>query len=341
MQPVVWTLDLPLLVSLVALAAGALSARELFTSVALFIAFGLLMALTWARLGAVDIALAEAAIGAGLTGALLMLTLRCVEGTAGVGNGRGSAADKPLSRSTRPFVSVVLGCMAGMLLILFALATGAAVWWLPREMAGLSAVVETQLPRSGVKHAVTAVLLNFRGYDTLWELAVLLLAALGVQLLRAQRGPSATAFLPSGPSSDPVLQGLIRVAAPLIVLLSFYLLWLGAHAPGGAFQGGALLGAGSVLLFLGAAVTPRRTRGLVARILVSVGLLGFVTTGIAAMLLGGRFLQYPPGWAKPLILGIEFVAMLSIAAVFASLFAALLPGEIPAAREGDPPEDTP
>jgi energy-converting hydrogenase B subunit D len=41
----------------------------------LFIAFGLLMALAWVRLGAPDVALAEAAIGAGLTGALLMAAL--------------------------------------------------------------------------------------------------------------------------------------------------------------------------------------------------------------------------------------------------------------------------
>jgi energy-converting hydrogenase B subunit D len=43
-----------------------------FHAVVLFIVFGLLMALAWARLGAPDIALAEAAIGAGLTGALLL-----------------------------------------------------------------------------------------------------------------------------------------------------------------------------------------------------------------------------------------------------------------------------
>ena len=64
--------DLLLIAALVWSAARALTVAELFRGVVLFIVFGLLMALAWARLGAPDIALAEAAIGAGLTGALLL-----------------------------------------------------------------------------------------------------------------------------------------------------------------------------------------------------------------------------------------------------------------------------
>lgn len=50
----------------------ALATPDAARAVVLFIVFGLLMALAWARLDAPDIALAEAAIGAGLTGALLL-----------------------------------------------------------------------------------------------------------------------------------------------------------------------------------------------------------------------------------------------------------------------------
>ncbi len=59
-------------VVLVATAAGALFSKTLFRGVVLFVVFGLLMALAWVRLQAPDLALAEAAIGAGLTGALLL-----------------------------------------------------------------------------------------------------------------------------------------------------------------------------------------------------------------------------------------------------------------------------
>jgi len=67
-----WIFDILLVGTLIWLAVRALADVRLFKSVVLFIAFGLLVALAWTRLAAPDIALAEAAIGAGITGALLL-----------------------------------------------------------------------------------------------------------------------------------------------------------------------------------------------------------------------------------------------------------------------------
>ena len=75
MNVVLWTLDIALCGSLIWLAFQTLATADLFKAIVLFIVFGLVMALTWARLDAPDIALAEAAIGAGLTGALFLSTL--------------------------------------------------------------------------------------------------------------------------------------------------------------------------------------------------------------------------------------------------------------------------
>jgi len=65
-------LDLPLAAALLWVAWRALFTPQLFRGVILFIVFGVLMTLAWARLAAPDLALAEAAIGAGLTGVLLL-----------------------------------------------------------------------------------------------------------------------------------------------------------------------------------------------------------------------------------------------------------------------------
>jgi energy-converting hydrogenase B subunit D len=73
-----WTFDILLAVALVAVAWGVLKFADLFKAVVLFIALGLLMALAWVRLNAPDIALAEAAIGAGLIGVLLLDALRFI-----------------------------------------------------------------------------------------------------------------------------------------------------------------------------------------------------------------------------------------------------------------------
>lgn len=67
-----WLLDLLVAGTLAWVAWRALATPDIFKAVVLFIVFGLLMALAWVRLEAPDIALAEAAIGAGLSGALLL-----------------------------------------------------------------------------------------------------------------------------------------------------------------------------------------------------------------------------------------------------------------------------
>ena len=71
---------------------------------------------------------------------------------------------------------LLAGAMAFMLLD--------AVRILPSEPSGLTGVVDSQMANSGVEHPVTAVLLNFRGYDTWLELGVLLLAVMGVLLFQ-------------------------------------------------------------------------------------------------------------------------------------------------------------
>jgi len=74
-----WAFDAVLGFALLWLAWRLLVCPHLFRAIVFFIAFGLLMALAWVRLGAPDIALAEAAIGVGLTGALLLVSLARLE----------------------------------------------------------------------------------------------------------------------------------------------------------------------------------------------------------------------------------------------------------------------
>ncbi|MFO7606058.1 MAG: DUF4040 domain-containing protein [Desulfurivibrionaceae bacterium] len=73
--------DILLCLTLIWLAWQVLAGRDPFRAVVLFISFGMLMALGWVRLQAPDLALAEAAIGSGLTGALFLSALRKVTGT--------------------------------------------------------------------------------------------------------------------------------------------------------------------------------------------------------------------------------------------------------------------
>ncbi len=78
-----------------------LAARDLFRAIIIFFVFGLFMSLAWVRLNAVDVALAEATIGAGLTGALFLAALARVRRTArrdsdsGSKEGRTSSGPQP------------------------------------------------------------------------------------------------------------------------------------------------------------------------------------------------------------------------------------------------------
>lgn len=74
-----WFLDGLLALTLMWLAERILASPDLFRAVVLFVAFGLVLALIWVRLDAPDIALAEAAIGAGLSGALMLSALARLE----------------------------------------------------------------------------------------------------------------------------------------------------------------------------------------------------------------------------------------------------------------------
>jgi len=87
-------LDTLLVLILLWLAWAALASRDLFRGIVLFIAFGLVLAMAWARLGAPDVALAEAAIGAGLTGALLLATWGRLPGSKKKPTGGEDAGDE-------------------------------------------------------------------------------------------------------------------------------------------------------------------------------------------------------------------------------------------------------
>jgi multisubunit Na+/H+ antiporter MnhB subunit len=303
----IWNLFDVMLASVVlALAWMALSSNDHRRGVIFFIGFGLVMALIWTRLKAPDVALAEAAIGAGLSGALLLAAASDIKHNP-ESNSQQSEAQTPLwLRWLSALISVLCIGLGGVFGWAYVDAFTAA------DSIRLSAMVADNLDASGVSNPVTAVLLNFRAYDTLLELAVLLAAMLGIAAL----APARPAYIAPG----TLFVGLVDWLVPALIVTGAYLLWTGAHAPGGAFQAGALLAAAGVLLRLAGFGQAGLPVGIALRITTVVGVGVFTTVGLIVMLLGGSFLEYPPTWAGILILLIETTAMFSIAAVLLIAF---------------------
>jgi len=194
----------------------------------------------------------------------------------------------------------------------------AALLRTPENDGAMARAAREALPDSGVGNPVTAVLLNFRAFDTLLEVAVLLLTLVAVWALDL-RLPR-TEALPA----SPVFSSLLRVSGPLLVVIAGYLLWVGASEPGGAFQAGAVLAGGCLLLRLAGRWNPGAR---LVRWAASVGLLVFLLAAVAMPALTGGLLQYPPASAGMWILLIETAATVSIAAILTALFVAREPGE--------------
>lgn len=222
------------------------------------------------------------------------------------------------------------------LLSFLALAVSAAMLWvvgravlaLPAEAIGLSDAMTAAAGGIGIKNVVTAVLLDMRGYDTLLEIAVLMLATVAVLSLRED--PDALRRQVAG-TAGPVLGALTRWFAPVMLLVAGHLVWVGSSGPGGAFQAGAVLGAAGILLALSGHARPVWVAGRTVRWILAIGLLTFVGVALAPLALGGDLLQYPAESRKDLLLLIEVLLTLSIGASLLSLF---LSSASPA-REGE------
>lgn len=199
------------------------------------------------------------------------------------------------------------------LLITLAAGLGYAVLSLPEQPQHLPKLVIDNMNESGVSHPVTAVLLNFRGYDTLLELVVLLLALLAVWSLNMPAVEHKAA-------PNLILDTLTRLLTPLLILVTAYLLWIGAYAPGGAFQAGSVLAAAAVLLMLAGWRIPDKLIGLPLRVILMAGPGVFIIIAVLTLFLDGQLLKYPPAQAGLFIAIIETVATLSIGATLAALF---------------------
>lgn len=298
-------LDALLALALVLLALQVVTGRSLFRGIVMFVVFGVVMALVWARLGAPDLALAEAAIGAGMTGALLMLGYRRL------------AQHGPLRIRRRPSPGSRLAAPLGVLSMVLVAGLGASALQLPTGAGAAGRGVLQAMPELPIGNPVTAVLLVFRGYDTLLELVVLLVAMLGMRAVQGEAGPPR--LRASVDARLPLVGALLSVVVPLAVLVSGYLLYAGGHAPGGAFQGAAVLAAAGVLLVLTGRLRGQAEPGWPERFGAVVGVVVFSVLGLVQHATGAGLLVMPGAWAIYLV---ETAMLVSIAVTLVLLFAA-------------------
>ncbi len=309
-------IDILLAIIMVYLAIQCLLTPRLIQSVFLFFAFGLGLALAWVRLGAIDVAITEAAIAAGFLGVLFLDALKSFAPKVSVKQDNLEDIYKLPRRNIKSLILPRVILVLGLALFLFIALE--AVWMIP-DGGGLTASAEALLPQSGVEHPVTAVLLNFRAYDTWLEIGVILLGLLGVFVA----GGIKLYKKPGTSKPDPMLRQVILFVTPVLFLFGAFLLYIGKTGPGGAFQAAVLWGAIGILLHLGGkpifAMIPR----WLFHLILTMGLGFFLVLGFLLIADGRTLFEYPPAYAGLLILIIETLGAISIAAALTAIYANL------------------
>jgi multisubunit Na+/H+ antiporter MnhB subunit len=302
---VLQALDISLGALVLAVAAWSIFAREAFTAVVGFVAYGLLLSIVWVRLFAVDVALTEAAIGSGVTGVLLI-------GAAGrLRHAENYAANEQPSKALRVWAVVLCS--------LVTLAIAAVVLSLPDPPPSLAPEAAKNLVATGLGNSITAVLLAFRSFDTMLEKVVLVLAVVGVWSLASDRYWGGAAGTPRAAEPESTRALLAQVLPPLGILIGIHMVWVGADEPGGAFQGGAILAAMWMITMMARLTEMPPINSIWLRLAIIAGPAVFMAIGVAGVAVAGGFFAYPVGFAKPLILFIEAFMTLSIAVILAIL----------------------
>jgi len=142
------------------------------------------------------------------------------------------------------------------------------------------------LRENGAANIVASVVVNYRGFDTLGEVTVLFIAAMGMGAVLYTQSKETT-----GESAEPasliVFTGC-RLLFPLILLLGAYICIHGHLTPGGGFQGGAVVASGFLLIYLGCPTSRLNQAGVGSA--ESLSGLTFVVVGLLGLAVGGSFL---------------------------------------------------
>jgi len=145
--------------------------RNLFSVVVLASIYSFLMASVLIVLDAVDVAMTEASVGAGISTVILLATLHLTK-------------TREMQPSRRQIVPLLVSLVTGGVIVWGTLVLppfGTADAPIHKHVA--PRYLEQSIKETNVPNVVTAVLADYRGFDTLGETTVIFTAGIGVMLL--------------------------------------------------------------------------------------------------------------------------------------------------------------
>jgi len=259
------------------------------------------------------------------------------------------------------FIGFIVVCLTGVLLLY---GTGEFPdWGDPNSPASVhlsNDYIEKAVEQTQVPNLVTAVLADYRGFDTMFETAVIFCAGLACFLLLRDFSPKKERFYRHTPTgvilhikdskkvlktgkefehmakewvpSDLIIKTICRILIPFIQIYALYVVAHGDFSPGGGFPGGVIFGSSLILLAISYDLKTlvRRIKEKVIGIYAALGVLIYVGIAAICMPMGGNFLDYSalaplvpgdPHHVRALgMLGVEIGVGIAVTAVMAIIY---------------------
>jgi multicomponent K+:H+ antiporter subunit A len=261
---------------------------------------GLMVVLAFARYSAPDLALTQVSVEV-VTIILLMLVLYFMPDRT-----------PPESSSARVLRDLLVALAVGTLIALLTY----AVMTRPYDSIALF-FMQNSIPGGGGTNVVNVILVDFRGFDTMGEITVLAIAAVGIYALLHGLHlphPERDAFgrLWSTDSHPMILDKLSRLLLPMALLVSVFIFLRGHNLPGGGFIAGLITAIALILQYISHGVTWTQTRQpLSYHAIAGWGVLLAGLTGLGSLAFGYPFLTTSFGHFEiPLIGEIELATAL-------------------------------
>ncbi len=317
-------------------AVSSLFVRDLISAILILSCYSFSLSLLWAILGAVDVAFTEAVAGAGALTIFMIVILFHTYHTA-----------RKHSFDRYKVFAFIIGIPIAMFLIwgskylpsFGSMHTPASDYLSPYYIT--QSYNDTHTP-----NIVTAILADYRSFDTLIETVVIFTAGIACLLILKVTGLHSTLitalFTKTNkisctlvhPHKSIIVNTVTSILIPLTMLYSLYILFHGHYSPGGGFQAGILFGSSIILAFL-EGTHPLRNKITLFKMVVlgALGVLLYATFGLVSVLQNGNFLNYRflliPGMNDAQkhslgILGIEVGVFIAVSCTLVVIFLALI-----------------